>query len=170
GGEVHQERDRQLLRVRYEAFGDRRLFEWLECQYMAERDAARKKLKGVGLKYNELKATFDDYKNKYALQVDLVKTLEEVEARLEGVIKERDSLLEQVKARNEQIANLEEGLKTADATAITEEEKKMGPDGAYAGFSRVDFVRTILDWQGSVVEVSSSQFRNVVAQIRLLNP
>ncbi|MCI85774.1 hypothetical protein A2U01_0107053, partial [Trifolium medium] len=48
-----------------------------ECQYLAERDATRKKLEGVGLKYNELKAAFDDYKNKYALQVDLVKTLEE---------------------------------------------------------------------------------------------
>ncbi|MCI72171.1 hypothetical protein A2U01_0093434, partial [Trifolium medium] len=35
---------------------------------------------------------------------------------------------------------------------------------------RVDFVKTILDWQGSVVEVSSSQFRNAIAQIRLLNP
>ncbi|MCI72118.1 hypothetical protein A2U01_0093381, partial [Trifolium medium] len=27
-----------------------------ECQNLAERDAARKKLEGVGLKYNELKA------------------------------------------------------------------------------------------------------------------
>ncbi|MCI55796.1 hypothetical protein A2U01_0077047, partial [Trifolium medium] len=93
-----------------------------------------------------------DYKNKYALQVDLVKTLEEVEARLDGVTKERDSLLEQVKARNEQITGLEEKLRTVEATAITEEEKEMDPDGAYAGFSTVDFVRTVLDWQGSVVE------------------
>ncbi|MCI39111.1 hypothetical protein A2U01_0060341, partial [Trifolium medium] len=38
------------------------------------------------------------------------------------------------------------------------------------GFSRVDFVKTVLDWQGSVVEVSNSQFRNAVAQIKLLNP
>ncbi|MCI58143.1 hypothetical protein A2U01_0079396, partial [Trifolium medium] len=91
----------------------------------------RKKLEGVGLKYNELKAAFDDYKNKYALQVDLVKTLEEVEARLDGVIKERNLLLEQVKARNEHIAGLEEKLRTVEATAITEEEKKMDPDGAY---------------------------------------
>ncbi|MCI80761.1 hypothetical protein A2U01_0102032, partial [Trifolium medium] len=60
-----------------------------ECQYLAEGDAARKKLEGVGLKYNELKAAFDDYKDKYALQDDLVKTLEEVEARLDGVTKER---------------------------------------------------------------------------------
>ncbi|MCI50034.1 hypothetical protein A2U01_0071278, partial [Trifolium medium] len=76
-------------------------------------DAARKKLEGAGLKYNELKAAFDDYKNNYALQVDLVK------------------------ARNEQIAGLEEKLRTIEVTTITEEEKKMDPDGAYAGFSRV---------------------------------
>ncbi|MCI77888.1 hypothetical protein A2U01_0099158, partial [Trifolium medium] len=61
----------------------------------------------------ELKAAFDDYKNKYALQVDLVNTLEEVETRLDAVTKERDSLLEQVKVRNEQIASLEEKLLTA---------------------------------------------------------
>ncbi|MCI95396.1 hypothetical protein A2U01_0116694, partial [Trifolium medium] len=47
-----------------------------ESQYLAERDVARKKLEGVGSKYNELRVAFDDYKNKYALQVDLVKTLE----------------------------------------------------------------------------------------------
>ncbi|MCI54370.1 hypothetical protein A2U01_0075620, partial [Trifolium medium] len=47
--------------------------------------------------------------------------------------------------------------------AITEEEKELDPDGTYAGFSRVDFVKSVLDWQGSVVEVSSGQFRNVVA-------
>ncbi|MCH88847.1 hypothetical protein A2U01_0009740, partial [Trifolium medium] len=88
----------------------------------------------------------------------------------DGVIKERDLLLEQVKARNEQITGLEEKLRTVEAIAITEEERKMDPDGAYARFSRVDFVRTVLDWQGSIVEVSSSQFRNVVAQIMLLNP
>ncbi|MCI48374.1 hypothetical protein A2U01_0069617, partial [Trifolium medium] len=75
-----------------------------------------------------------------------------------------------VKARNEQITGLEEKLRTAEATAISEEEREIYPDGTYAGFSRVDFVRTVLDWQGSVVEVSSSQFRNVVAQIKLLNP
>ncbi|MCI26066.1 hypothetical protein A2U01_0047258, partial [Trifolium medium] len=32
------------------------------------------------------------------------------------------------------------------------------------------FVKTVLDWQGSVVEVSSGQFHNVIAQIKLLNP
>ncbi|MCI59187.1 hypothetical protein A2U01_0080442, partial [Trifolium medium] len=74
------------------------------------------------------------------------------------VNKERDLLLEQVKARNEQIADLEEKLRTVEAAAITEEERKMDPDGAYAGFNRVNFVMAVLDWQGSVVEVSSSQF------------
>ncbi|MCI49841.1 hypothetical protein A2U01_0071085, partial [Trifolium medium] len=67
-------------------------------------------------------------------------------------------------------ASMEERLRTAEATAITKEEKELDLDGAYSGFSRVDFVKTVLDWQGSVVEVSSSQFRNDVAQIKLLNP
>ncbi|MCI60537.1 hypothetical protein A2U01_0081793, partial [Trifolium medium] len=75
-----------------------------------------------------LRAAFDDYKNKYALQVDLVKTLEEVEARLDVVTKDRDLLLEQVKRRDEQIASMEEKLRTAEAIAITEEEKELDPD------------------------------------------
>ncbi|MCI63160.1 hypothetical protein A2U01_0084417, partial [Trifolium medium] len=64
----------------------------------------------------------------------------EVETRLDAITKERDSLLEQVKVRNEQITSLEEKLRTAEATAITEKEKEIDPDGTYAGFSRVDFV------------------------------
>ncbi|MCI84942.1 hypothetical protein A2U01_0106220, partial [Trifolium medium] len=67
-------------------------------------------------------------------------------------------------------ASMEERLRTAEATAISEGKKELDPDGTYAGFSRVDFVKYVLDWQGSVVEVSSGQFRNAVAQIKLLNP
>ncbi|MCI88377.1 hypothetical protein A2U01_0109664, partial [Trifolium medium] len=70
-------------------------------------------------------------------------TLEEVEARLDVVTKERDLLLGQVKERNEQISSMEERLRTTEATAITEEEKELDPDGAYSGFSRVDFVKTV---------------------------
>ncbi|MCI27890.1 hypothetical protein A2U01_0049090, partial [Trifolium medium] len=35
---------------------------------------------------------FDDYKNKHALQQNLVKELEETEAKLAEVVKERDAL------------------------------------------------------------------------------
>ncbi|MCI40720.1 hypothetical protein A2U01_0061953, partial [Trifolium medium] len=34
-----------------------------ECEYPQERDAARKKVKDIGLQLSELQATFDDYKN-----------------------------------------------------------------------------------------------------------
>ncbi|MCI39279.1 hypothetical protein A2U01_0060510, partial [Trifolium medium] len=58
----------------------------------------------------------------------------------------------------------------AEVTLIAEEERKSDPAGIYADFSRADLVKTVLDWQGSVVEVSSSHFRNAIAQIQLLNP
>ncbi|MCI89604.1 hypothetical protein A2U01_0110893, partial [Trifolium medium] len=57
-------------------------------------------------------------------------------------------------------------MKSAEVTPIAEEEREVDPAGLYADFSRADLVKTVLDWQGSVVEVSSSQFRNVIAQIQ----
>ncbi|MCI47754.1 hypothetical protein A2U01_0068996, partial [Trifolium medium] len=47
-----------------------------ECQYLRERDAAQKKVNDLGHKLSEMKVFFDDYKNKYALQQELVATLE----------------------------------------------------------------------------------------------
>ncbi|MCI66375.1 hypothetical protein A2U01_0087633, partial [Trifolium medium] len=47
-----------------------------ECKYLQERDAARKKVRDIGLQLTELQAAFDDYKNKYALQQKLVVDLE----------------------------------------------------------------------------------------------
>ncbi|MCI71195.1 hypothetical protein A2U01_0092458, partial [Trifolium medium] len=79
-------------------------------------------------------------------------------------------LLEQVKELKEKVAELEEKMKSVEVTLIAEEEMEADPAGLYANFSRADLVRTVLDWQGSVVEVSSSQFRNAIAQIQLLNP
>ncbi|MCI68049.1 hypothetical protein A2U01_0089308, partial [Trifolium medium] len=53
-----------------------------ECKYLQERDAARKKVKDIGLELSELHASFDDYKNKYALQQKLVINLEATETIL----------------------------------------------------------------------------------------
>ncbi|MCI79129.1 hypothetical protein A2U01_0100400, partial [Trifolium medium] len=53
-----------------------------ECKYLQERDAARKRVKDIGLQLFELQAVFDDYKNKYALQQKLVIDLEVAEAKL----------------------------------------------------------------------------------------
>ncbi|MCI79666.1 hypothetical protein A2U01_0100937, partial [Trifolium medium] len=65
---------------------------------------------------------------------------------------------------------LEEKMKSAEVTLIAEEERKADPAGLYVDFSRADLVKMVLDWQGSIVEVSSSQFCNAIAQIQLLNP
>ncbi|MCI76128.1 hypothetical protein A2U01_0097397, partial [Trifolium medium] len=51
----------------------------------------------------EMTVAFDDYKNKHALQQNLVKELEETEAKLTEVVKERDALLEQVKELKEKV-------------------------------------------------------------------
>ncbi|MCI72437.1 hypothetical protein A2U01_0093700, partial [Trifolium medium] len=64
-----------------------------ECKYLQERDAARKRVKDIGLQLSKLQATFDDYKNKYDLQQKLVKDLEVAEAKLAEVTQERDALL-----------------------------------------------------------------------------
>ncbi|MCI97975.1 hypothetical protein A2U01_0119276, partial [Trifolium medium] len=62
-----------------------------------ERDAARKRVKDLGLQLSELQAAFDDYKNKYDLQQQLAKDLEVAEAKLAEVTRERDTLLVTVK-------------------------------------------------------------------------
>ncbi|MCI53829.1 hypothetical protein A2U01_0075076, partial [Trifolium medium] len=80
------------------------------------------------------------------------------------------ALVEQVKGLKEKIAELKEKMNSAEVTLIAKEERKTDPADLYADFSRADLVMTVLDWQGSVVEVSSSQFRNAIAQIQLLNP
>ncbi|MCI44583.1 hypothetical protein A2U01_0065822, partial [Trifolium medium] len=38
-----------------------------ECQYLREKDAAQKKVNDLDHKLFEMKVSFDDYKNKYAL-------------------------------------------------------------------------------------------------------
>ncbi|MCI44651.1 hypothetical protein A2U01_0065890, partial [Trifolium medium] len=110
-------------------------------------------------------AAFDDYKNKHTFQQNLVKELEDTEAKLAEVVKERDALLEQVEELKAMVSELEEMMKSAEVTLIAKEERRADPTGLYANFSRTNLVKTVLDWQGSVVEVSSSQFRNAIAQI-----
>ncbi|MCI72363.1 hypothetical protein A2U01_0093626, partial [Trifolium medium] len=74
-------------------------------------------------------AAFDDYKNKHALQQNLVKELEDTEAKLAEVIKERDALLEQVEGLKARVSELEEMVKSAEVTLIAEEEKRADPAG-----------------------------------------
>ncbi|MCI49488.1 hypothetical protein A2U01_0070732, partial [Trifolium medium] len=43
-----------------------------ECQYLKERDVAMKKVTELGQQLWEMTVAFDDYKNKHALQLNLV--------------------------------------------------------------------------------------------------
>ncbi|MCI57642.1 hypothetical protein A2U01_0078893, partial [Trifolium medium] len=82
-----------------------------ECKYLQERDAARKRVKDIGLQLTELQAAFDDYKNKYDLQQKLVGDLEVTEAKLADVIQERDTLLATVQGLEDRVRSLEDILK-----------------------------------------------------------
>ncbi|MCI79340.1 hypothetical protein A2U01_0100611, partial [Trifolium medium] len=53
-----------------------------ECQYLRERDVAQKKANDLGQKFSKMKVSFDEYRNKYALQQKLITDLEDTEAKL----------------------------------------------------------------------------------------
>ncbi|MCI28337.1 hypothetical protein A2U01_0049537, partial [Trifolium medium] len=96
-----------------------------ECQYLKERDIARKKVNDLGQKLTNMKVSFNDYKEKYALQETLITDLEKAEGKLAELVKERDVLTLEVKELKEKIAGLEEKLKSLiEVTVIGEEEKR----------------------------------------------
>ncbi|MCH88114.1 hypothetical protein A2U01_0008995 [Trifolium medium] len=141
-----------------------------ECHYLKERDVAAKRVTELGKQLREMTVAFDDYKNKYALQLNLVKDLEEAEVRLAEVVREKDALVEQVKGLKERIAALKEKIKSAEVALISPEEQKLDPAGDYAEASRADLNKKILDFEASMIAVASAQFQNAVAQLRILNP
>ncbi|MCI60185.1 hypothetical protein A2U01_0081440, partial [Trifolium medium] len=53
--------------------------------------------------------------------------------------------------------------------AVTEEERVVDQAGVYVGLSRAMLVSKIFELSDSMLEAASSQFHNVVAQIRALN-
>ncbi|MCI51266.1 hypothetical protein A2U01_0072510, partial [Trifolium medium] len=98
-------------------------------QYLKERDVSMKKVTELEQQLREMTVAFDNYKNKHALQQNLVKELEETKAKLAEVVNERDALLEQVNELKEKVAELEEKMKSAEVTLIAEEERKADPAG-----------------------------------------
>ncbi|MCI50308.1 hypothetical protein A2U01_0071552, partial [Trifolium medium] len=90
-----------------------------------------------------MKASFDNYKNKYVLQLELIKTLETTEAKLVDVVKERNALLERVKELEGKIHSLEEKLKSTEVAVIVEEEKAADPAGIYKESSRAELISKI---------------------------
>ncbi|MCI49486.1 hypothetical protein A2U01_0070730, partial [Trifolium medium] len=101
--------------------------------YLQERDAARKRVKDIGLQLTVLQAAFDDYKNKYDLQQKLVGDLEVAEAKLAEVIQERDNLLATVQGLEDKVCGLEDKLKESEGRGaeevITEEERAVDRAG-----------------------------------------
>ncbi|MCI59541.1 hypothetical protein A2U01_0080796, partial [Trifolium medium] len=89
--------------------------------------------------------------------MDLVKDLEEAEAKLAEVVRERDALIEQVKGLKEKIVVLEEKMKSAEVTLISQEERKLDPVGAYVEASRADLIKKILAVEESMIAAASAQ-------------
>ncbi|MCI26898.1 hypothetical protein A2U01_0048096, partial [Trifolium medium] len=67
-------------------------------------------------------------------------------------------------------SELEEKLKFAEVTLIGEEEKKADPAGVYVESSRAELITKIFEVEGSMIDAASSQFRNAVTLLRVLNP
>ncbi|MCI45462.1 hypothetical protein A2U01_0066701, partial [Trifolium medium] len=107
-----------------------------------------------------MKVSFDDYRNKYALQKELITTLETTEGKLADVVKESDALLERVKSLEDKIFLLEEKLKSTEVTLIVEEEKAADPAGIYTESSRAELITKIFKVESTMIEASSSQFQN----------
>ncbi|MCI09384.1 hypothetical protein A2U01_0030470 [Trifolium medium] len=100
----------------------------------------------------------------------IITDLETTEAKLADVVKERDGLLVRVKELEEKISRLEEKLKSSEVTLIGEEEKKADPGGIYVESSRAELIAKIFEVESNMIETSTSQFHNAIAQLRVLNP
>ncbi|MCI30511.1 hypothetical protein A2U01_0051720, partial [Trifolium medium] len=92
-------------------------------------------------KLSKMKVSFDDYRNKYALQKNLITTLETTEANL-----------------------ADEKLKSAEVSLIGEEEKVADLAGIYVESSRAELITKIFEVESTMIEASSSQFRNAIVE------
>ncbi|KAK2402268.1 hypothetical protein QL285_051804 [Trifolium repens] len=121
-------------------------------------DAERKK---ACLSHRELEATYEAYKDKYQLQVELTQTLANKEAEVEQLLKEKEEW-------GAKMADLEGHLQKL--VIPDEEEKEADPTGEFANTSRGSLIRQLVDAQNSAVEMATSSFHNVVAHLQILNP
>ncbi|PNX56308.1 hypothetical protein L195_g049814, partial [Trifolium pratense] len=138
-----------------------------------ERDAALAKLKEVSSQLSSSQAAFTEYQKQYALQLEVQESLKSAQAKLEEVTKERDASLARVKELEGQIRELElkleERSKQVVPEVVDEEEKNADPAGVYAAFSRARLVQAIMELNDSMIDAASSQFINVVEQLKILN-
>jgi hypothetical protein len=145
-----------------------------EKQFVEERSKMEKKvgnmernykkmeadMKKVRLEYEELGASYDAYKDKYQLQLELTQTLQAKETEVESLSKEKEDLVARV-------AELEGKLQ--QLSIPDEEEKKEDPFGEFTSTSRGSLIHQLIDAQNSAVDMASSSFQNAVAQIQVLN-
>jgi DNA repair ATPase RecN len=117
-------------------------------------------LKKVRQEYEELGATYDAYKDKYQLQIELTQTLQAKEEEAERLAKEKEDLLVKVASLEGQLQKL---------ALPDEEEKREDPLGEFANTSRGSLIRQLVDAQNSAVEMATSSFRNAVSQVQALN-
>jgi hypothetical protein len=117
-------------------------------------------LKKVRQEYEELGATYDAYKDKYQLQVELTQTLQTKEEEAERLAKEKEDLLAKVAGLEGQLQKL---------SIPDEEEKKEDPHGEFSNTSRGSLIKQLIEAQNSAVDMASSGFQNAVAHIQILN-
>jgi cell division protein FtsB len=117
-------------------------------------------MKKVRLDYEELGASYDAYKDKYQLQLELTQTLQAKEVEVESLSKEKENLVSRV-------AELEGKLQ--QLSIPDEEEKEEDPLGEFVNTSRGSLIHQLIDAQNSAVDMASSSFQNAVAQIQVLN-
>jgi hypothetical protein len=117
-------------------------------------------LKKVRLDYEELGASYDAYKDKYQLQLELTQTLQAKEVEVEGLSKEKEDLVARV-------AELEGKLQ--QLSIPDEEEKNEDPQGTFASTSRGSLIRQLLEAQNLAVDMATTSFHIAVAQVQTLN-
>jgi DNA repair ATPase RecN len=117
-------------------------------------------LKKVRQDHEELGAAYDAYKDKYQLQVELTQTLQTKEEEAERLAKEKEDLLAKVAGLEGQLQKL---------SIPDEEEKREDPHGEFANTSRGSLIKHLIEAQNSAIDMATSSFQNVVAQIHILN-
>jgi chromosome segregation ATPase len=145
-----------------------------ERQFVEEKSKMEKKMKSmeknykkmeadmkkVRLEYEELGASYDAYKDKYQLQLELTQTLQTKEAEVDSLTKEKEVLVARV-------AELERKLQKLSIP--DEEEKKEDPHGEFTNTSRGSLIQQLIDAQNFAVDMASTSFQNAIAQIQVLN-
>jgi Skp family chaperone for outer membrane proteins len=145
-----------------------------ERQFVEERSTMEKKmqsmeksykkmdaeLKKARLSFRELETNYAAYKDKYQLQVELTQTLASKEAEVEDLSKEKEGLIARVAELEGQLQKL---------SIPDEEEKREDPHGEFTNISRGSLIKQLMEAQSSAVDMATSSFQNVVAQVQILN-